>query len=126
MANRFDEVAIPLLAARLMMARGQALTLRRHIHVTLVRATLAAMMREDDKRFEKGALLVDEDKLMALAQKKEGFLLEFEAEMRPAGQTFDPISSKLNGTTLAYTHSHGTTNTIQSKIALDVILKSTK
>ena len=59
MADRFDEVAIPLLTTGLMTARGLALTMRRYIHVTIMRATLAAMMREDEKRFEKGALLVD-------------------------------------------------------------------
>ena len=48
------------------------------------------MMREDEKRFEKGTLLMDKDELMALAQRKEGFLLEFEAEMRAAGQMPDP------------------------------------
>ena len=54
------------------------------------RTTLTAMMREDEKRFERGALLVDKDELMAIAQCKEGFLLEFEAEMRAAGQVPDP------------------------------------
>ena len=33
---------------------------------------------------------MDKDELMALAQRKEGFLLEFEAEMRAAGQVPDP------------------------------------
>lgn len=72
------------------MSRDLALTLRRHIPLHIMRATLAAMTREDGKRFEKGALLVDKDGQMALAQKKEGFFLEFEAEMRAVGQTPDP------------------------------------
>ena len=33
---------------------------------------------------------MDKDELMAIAQRKEGFLLEFEAEMRAAGQVPDP------------------------------------
>ena len=90
MTNRFDEVALPLLTAGLMTSRGLALTLRRHIPMHIKRITLNAMMREDEKRFEKGKLLVDKDELMAIAQRKEGFLLEFEAEMRAAGQVFDP------------------------------------
>ena len=48
------------------------------------------MMREDERRFERGVLLVDKDELMTIAQCKEGFLLEFEAEMRGAGQVPDP------------------------------------
>ena len=48
------------------------------------------MMREDERRFERGVLLVDKDELMAIAQRKEGSLLEFEAEMRAAGQVLDP------------------------------------
>ena len=73
-----------------MTSRGLALTLRRHIPVHIRRTTLAAMMREDEERFERGTLLVDKDELMAIAQRKEGFLLEFEAEMRAAGQVPDP------------------------------------
>lgn len=83
---RFDEVALPLLTAGLMTSRGLALTLRCHIPLHIKRVTLTAMMRGDEKRFTKGQLLVDKDELMALAQKKEGFLSEIEAEMRAAGQ----------------------------------------
>ena len=90
LADRFDEVSLPLLTAGLMTSRGLALTLRRHIPMHIRRTTLAAMMREDEKRYERGALLVDKDELMAIAQRKEGFLLEFEAEMRAAGQVPDP------------------------------------
>ena len=43
MADRFDEVAIPLLTAGLMTSRGLALTLRRHIRAHIRRATLNAM-----------------------------------------------------------------------------------
>ena len=73
-----------------MTSRGPALTLRRHIPVHIRQTTLAAMMREDEKRFERGTLLVDKDELMAIAQREEGFLLEFEAEMRAASQVPDP------------------------------------
>ena len=86
----FDEVALPLLTAGLMTSRGLALTLRRHIPMHIRRTTLNAMMREDERRFERGVLLVDKDELRAIAQRKEGFLLEFEAEMRAAGQVPDP------------------------------------
>ena len=74
-----------------MTSRGLALTLRRHIPVHIRNlATLNAMMREDERRFDQGVLLVDKDELMAIAQRKEGFLLEFEAEMRASGQMLDP------------------------------------
>ena len=60
-------------------------------HISHIRrTTLNAMMREDERRFERGALLVDKDELMTIAQRKEGFLLEFEAKMRAAGQVPDP------------------------------------
>ena len=90
LADRFDEVALPLLIARLMTSRGLALTLRRHIPMRIRRTTLNAMMREDERRFERGVLLVDKDELTAIAQRKEGFLREFEAEMRAARQVLDP------------------------------------
>ena len=86
LADRFDEVALPLLTAGLMTTRGLALNQRRHIPIHIKRTTINAMMREDEKRFEKGTLSMDKEKLMALAQREEGFLLEFEAEMRAAGQ----------------------------------------
>ena len=90
MADRFDEVALPLLTAGLMTPRGLALNLRRHIPLHIRRSTLSAMMRDDEKRFEQGKLLMNKDQLMVLAQRKEAFLLEFEAEMRAAGQVPDP------------------------------------
>ena len=90
MADRFDEVALPLLTAKLMTPRGLALNLRRHIPLHIRRTTLSAMMRDDEKCFEQGKLLMNKDQLMALAQRKEAFLLEFEAEMRAAGQVPDP------------------------------------
>ena len=73
-----------------MTSRGLALTLRRHIPVHFRWTTLTATMREDEKRFERGAPLADKDEVMAIAQRIEGFLLEFEAEMRAAGQVPDP------------------------------------
>lgn len=90
LADRFDEVAMPLITMGLMTSRDLALTLRRHIPSYIKRATLGAMLREDERRFELGKPLVDKDEKMALAQKKEGFLLEFEEEMRAADQTPDP------------------------------------
>ena len=71
LADIFDEVALPLLTAGLMTSRGLALTLRRHIPMHIRRTTLNAMMREDERRFERGVLLVDKDELMAIAQRKE-------------------------------------------------------
>ena len=44
MADRFDEVALPLLTAGLMTPRGLALNLRRHIPIHIRRSTLTAMM----------------------------------------------------------------------------------
>ena len=68
LADRFDEVALPLLTVGLMTIRGLALTLRRHIPIHIRRNTLNALMREDERRFERGAPLVDKDELMAIAQ----------------------------------------------------------
>ena len=84
LADRFDEVAIPLLTAGLMTSRGLALTQRRHTPIHIEKATLAVTMREDERCFCVGELLVDKE--------KEGFILEFEAEMRAAGQTPNPRS----------------------------------
>lgn len=96
MADRFDEVALSLLTASLMSSRGLALNLRRHIPIRIRRATLNAMNREDEKRFEMGQLLVDKEELMEPTQKREDFLLEFEVEMRAACQTPDPRPTKNN------------------------------
>ena len=106
MADRFDEVALPLLIAGLMTPRGLALNLRRHIPIHIRRATLTAMMRDDEKRFKQGKLLMNKDQLMALAQRKEAFLLEFEAEIVKAmtattQKLFVPDHSKR-----LLTHSH--------------------
>ena len=73
MADRFDEVASPLFLSGLMTSRGLALHPRSHILVHIRRATLNAMAREDDKRFNEGELLTDKDELMVMAQKKEAF-----------------------------------------------------
>ena len=91
MAENFDEVASPLLFAGLMTSRGLALNLRSHIPIHIRRATLNVMAREDERRFNEGELLTDKDELMALAQKKETFLLEFEAEMRGAGLKWNEV-----------------------------------
>ena len=50
---------------------------------------LAAMQREDMKRPEEGKPLIDKGELIKLAKAKEGFLLEFEAKIRAAGQKPD-------------------------------------
>ena len=86
LADRFDEVALPLLTAGLMTSRGLALTLRRHLPIHIRKATLSAMLREDKKRTREGNPLLNKDELIKLAQAEEGFVLEFEAEMRAAGQ----------------------------------------
>ena len=70
------------------------------------------MMRGDEKRFEKGALLVDKDELMALAQLKEGFLLEFEAEMCAAVQTRDLLMMA----TRLYLHLQGHPNLLETDL----------
>ena len=90
LADRFDEVAIPLLTAGLMTSRGLALTLRQHLPIHIRKATLLAMKAEDKKRIRRGDALINKDELMKMAQAEEGFLLEFEAEMRAAGQVPDP------------------------------------
>ena len=89
LADRFDEVAEPLLTAGLMTTRGLALILREHIPPHIRMATLGAMMREDMRRFKKGDALVDKDELLKMAQDSEAFLLEFETEQRAAGLTPD-------------------------------------
>ena len=55
MADRFDEVALPLLSAGLMTPRGLALNLRRHIPLHIRRSNLSAMMRDDEQRPTNGA-----------------------------------------------------------------------
>ena len=85
LADRFDEVAIPLLTACLMTSRGLALTLRQHLPIHIRKATLLAMKAEDKKRIRRGDALINKDELMKMAQAEKGFLLEFEAEMRAAG-----------------------------------------
>ena len=94
MADRFDEVASPLFLAGLMTSRGLVVHLKSHIPVHIHRATLNAMAREDEKRFNEGELLTDKDELMVMAQKKEAYLLGFEAEMRAAGLTPDPRATE--------------------------------
>ena len=84
------KVAMPLLTVGLTTPWGLALTLRRHNPIHITRATLNAMMREDERRFKLGELPVDKDEVTALAQAKEGFLLESEAEMHAPSQTHDP------------------------------------
>ena len=65
--DRFDEVAMPLLAAGLMTMKGLALNVRSHIPIHIKWATLNAMMRENKKRFKLGQLQVNKDETMALA-----------------------------------------------------------
>ena len=48
------------------------------------------MKRKYQKRIGTGDALVNKDELIIIAQEEEGFLLEFEAEMRVAGQAPNP------------------------------------
>ena len=89
LADRFDEVALPLLTVGLMTSRGLALTLRGHLPIHIRKATINAMLWEDKKRAKYQKPLLNKDELIKLAQDDEGFLLEFEAEMRAAGQEPD-------------------------------------
>ena len=52
-----------------------------HFWKVTLTLTLSAMRAEDEKRMVRGDPLINEDELMKLAKAKEGFLLEFEAEM---------------------------------------------
>ena len=94
LADRFDEVALPLLTTGLMTSRGLALTLRRHLPIHIRKVTINAMLREDKKRAKYQTPLLNKDELINLAQEEEGFLLEFEAEMRAAGQEPDARQSE--------------------------------
>ena len=59
LADRFDEVAQPLLTAGLMTSRGLALTLRRHLPAHIRKSTISAMLREDKKRTRGDLPLLD-------------------------------------------------------------------
>ena len=84
-ADRYDEVAMPLLEARLMTSRNVALNLRGHLPFYLRKKTFAAMERHVAKRKLANEALTNKDELIALAQKEKLKLLSFEAEMRVAG-----------------------------------------
>lgn len=77
MADRIVEMAMPLLIAGHMTSRGLALNLRWHIDIHIRRVALNTMAREYERRSlgDLGEQLTDKDELMALAQKKEAFLL---------------------------------------------------
>ena len=70
--------------------RNLALNSLKHIHVHIGGFTISVMSKEHKRRFGRGETLVDKDELIAMAQKEEGLLLEFEAEMRATGQVRDP------------------------------------
>ena len=99
LTDRFDEVAEPLLSARLFTTRGLALNLRAHIQAHIRKTTLGSMMRQDMIRFKKGLPLTDRDELLQLAQDADSFILEFETEMRAAGLTPDARQTESNQTT---------------------------
>lgn len=90
MADRFDEVAMPLLNAGLLTSRGLALNLRGHIPINIREVTMSTMRREDLKRIRNGDSLMDKNELIAIAQDEKGFLLKFDVEMQVAGQGPDP------------------------------------
>ena len=85
-----DGTTAPLVLADLMMSRNLALNSRKHIHVHIRGFTISAMCKEHKRRSKRGETLVDKDELIAMAQKEEGLLLKFEAEMRATGQARDP------------------------------------
>ena len=90
MADRFDEVAMPLLMAGLMTSRGLALNLCKHIPAHTSGFKMSAMRNEDKNRTRRGETLVNKDELIAMAFEEEGLLLEFKAEMRAANQVPNP------------------------------------
>ena len=90
MADRFDEVAMPLLMARLMTTRGLTLNICKHIPAHISGFTMSAMHKEDKNRTRRGETLVNKDELIAMALEEEGLLLDFEAEMRAASQVPNP------------------------------------
>ena len=96
LADRFDEVADPLLQRNLMTTRGLALNLRIHVPAHIRRATLGAMMREDLRRFILQLPLVDKDELLTMMRNAEAFLLEFETEQRAAGLTPSPRDTDIS------------------------------
>ena len=71
LADRFDEVAMPLLTASLMTSRGLALHLRRHILIHIRKSTMLAMKKEDQNRIKRGDASVNKDELIIISQ--EGF-----------------------------------------------------
>ena len=85
MADRYDESAMGLLGASLMISRNLALNLREHIPSYLKKKTFAAMEREDAARRDLGLPLTNKDEPIKLAQKEELKLLSFEADLRAAG-----------------------------------------
>lgn len=96
LADRFDEVADPLLRANPMTTRGLALNLRIHIPAHIRRATLGAMMREELRRFILQLPLVEKDDLLTMMRNAEAFWLEFETEQRAASLTPSPHDTDLN------------------------------
>ena len=96
LADRFDEVADPLLRANLMTPRGLALNLRIHVLAHIRRSTLGQMLREDQRRSVNNKPLVDKDELLTMMRNAEAFLLEFETEQRAAGLTPSPRDTDIS------------------------------
>lgn len=67
MADRYDELAMPLLGVGQMTSRNLALDLRQHLPFYLKRKTFAAMERQDTKRALVNEALTDKDELIAPA-----------------------------------------------------------
>ena len=63
MADRFDEVVMPLLTAGLTTSRGLALNLRQHIPAHIASP---CMRKEDRNRTTRGETLVNKDELIAM------------------------------------------------------------
>ena len=80
LADRFDDVAFPLLHAGVMATRGLALLLRRHLPTHIRQSTLTDMQLEDERRMKDGVPPTNLGEMLQMAQAKENFLLEFEKE----------------------------------------------
>ena len=89
LAEKFDDVAFPLLHSRVMTTRGLALLLRRHLPIHIGKSTITAMLLEDERRMTGGSPEVNVGEMLQMATVKETFLLEIEKELRSVGQTLE-------------------------------------
>ena len=90
LGTRFDEVADPLIENEQMTARHLALHFVTHLPSHIRKAIVSCMRREDRKRFVDKRPYVTKNKLLAMAQEEEAWVLESEAEARAAGSPVHP------------------------------------